>query len=129
MQDEDNVFDAINSWVKDSEKIKAQTENRVSNAESLTSAVFGKLPSNTFKRKRVIDMENSYVERYIREEVAQIDDIQVRYSVLGSLSTSIKQKNLVFKYLDALTPAQRARVRVISKLVWYNLYPEEEQHE
>ena len=118
-----NVFEAICKFSTDAEKVKAKTEGRLSNSEALSAVLNKALPENTFNRQRVETMEQLYIERYIREVLSQIDDIAVRYSVSQTLQKSKAEKNLVFTYLDALSPAQRARVRIISKLVWYNLYP------
>ena len=118
-----NTFEAINMWVKDSKQIEAKYQNRLSSNESLSSALTQKVPDNLDRRKLVKDVESQYIDRYIREALSQIDDKDVRISVLQTLNHSRLEKNLVFVYLDILSDFQKSRVRIISRLIWYNLYP------
>lgn len=118
-----NTFEAINMWVKDSKQIEAKYQNRLSSNESLSSALTQKVPDNLDRRKLVKDVESQYIDRYIREALSQIDDKDVRISVLQTLNRSRSEKNLVFVYLDILSDFQKSRVRIISRLIWYNLYP------
>ena len=123
-----DVFASINQWAKDANSVTSRTYDRIGHNEALSSCLTQQLPENLHKRRRVKDMEHLYVERYVREAISQIDDPAVRYSVLTTINASRAEKNLVFKYHDNLTKAQKARVRVISKLVWYNLYPKENKN-
>lgn len=118
-----NVFEAINLWVDDSKELEASYQTRLSSSEALSSLLTHSFPKNLDRRKFVKDSDTRYVKAYIREVLSQIDDYEIRISVLQTLNHSMSEKNLVFVYLDKLSDAQRARVRIISRLVWYNLYP------
>ena len=118
-----NIFEAINVWVSDADKLKTQYQNRIDNNEALSSMLTCNLPQNLDRRRIVKDVEQNYIDRYIHEALTQIDDKDIKISVLQTLNHSRSEKNLVFIYLDNLTKAQKARVRIISRLIWYNLYP------
>lgn len=124
MDSQNNVFDAINMWVNDATKLKSQYQGRLSSSESLTSCLTSSLPQNIDRRIVVKDSEQLYISRYIKEALTQIDDKDVKLSVLQTLNKSRSENNLTFIYLDILTDSQRSRVRVLSRLIWYNLYPE-----
>lgn len=118
----DNVFEAINTWCSDAKALRSQTGGRISNSEALSSTLSGSLPNNLNKRIPYCRVEQLYIVRYIKEAIFQIDDIDVKRSVLRTLNASLNRKNLVFIYGDCLSEAQRARVRIASKMVWNNLY-------
>lgn len=122
LEDTDNVFEAINTWSKDARALKSQTQGRISNSEALSSALTDTLPKNLNERLSVPRAEYAYVIRYIKESLSQIDDKLVKGSVAQTLNTSMSRKHLVFLYLGNLSEAQKARVRIVSKLIWYNLY-------
>lgn len=124
MDSQNNVFDAVNMWAHDATKLEAQYQGRLSSSESLTSCLTSNLPQDIDRRKIVRDSEQLYISRYIKEALTQIDDKDVRLSVLQTLNKSMSENNLTFIYLDILTDSQRSRVRVLSRLIWYNLYPE-----
>lgn len=120
----DNAFEAINMWVEDSRKVVTASARRVSYAEALSACLTDMLPSNLAHRKVVKLIESQYATKYTQEAAALIDDADVRRSVIASIAESQEQNNLVYKYLDVLTPGQRSRVRINCNLIWYNLYPE-----
>lgn len=122
---QDNIFSSINSWVDDSKKLQVKTSNRLSDSEALSACLTGELPKNLRNRRIVTYAEASYELRYIKEVVSQIDDNKVKYSCLQSLYKSKQAKNLIYVYPVPLTKYQKSRVRVICRLVWYNLYPKE----
>mgnify|MGYP002625315442 CR=1 FL=1 len=121
----DNIFEAINLWANDSEKLRAQYQNRLDSNEVLSASLTRKLPENLDRRILVKDADQRYVDKYIREALTQIDDESIRISVLQTLNHSRSENHLVFRYLENLTCGERSRVRVISRLIWYNLYPKE----
>jgi len=123
LSENENIFEAINIWSNDSEKLKAKYQNRLSSNEALSAILNGNLPDNLDRRIMVRDSEKRYADRYIQEALTQIDDYDIKVSVSQSMSCSRSENHLVFVYLDSLTEAQKARVRVISRLIWYNLYP------
>ena len=123
MNQTNNVFDAINLWVDESNSLNSKYLNKLSDAEALSSVLNGKLPENINNRKVVKEVEANYASRYIDEVLSEIDDNLIKISIMKSLDLSKLKKNLVFKYADGLSRAQKARVRIVCKLIWYNLYP------
>lgn len=120
----ENTFQAINEWIKDSDNLNRKHQYKMADSEALSSVLADKLPENLDRRRLMKHAESEYVNRYIYETASQIDDIDVRKSVIQSLNESRVKKNLVFIYLDSLTAAQKSRVRILCKAVWYNLYLE-----
>lgn len=119
----DNVFEAINTWYDESCKLNSKYQGRLLDSEALSYSLIDKIPDDVNCRKFVKFSESSYKFKYIEEALNQIDDKDIKLAVNKSLYKSIKEKNLVFDYLKILTEAQKARVRIICRMVWYNLYP------
>lgn len=120
----DNVFEAVNMLSQDAYAIYHTYEGKLLKSECLTCAITGRLPENISKRKTLLEIEATYRSKYIREALCEIDDIDVRKSVFVTLNTSIENKFLSYRYLSGMSDGQKARVKVISNMIWYNLYQE-----
>ena len=118
----DNVFEAINSMCEDANKLHSQYGGIISHKECLTSVLTESLPEDLEKRKLVATANNRYMQSYIDNALAEVDDIRVKSSVQITLKVSQVNKNLVFQYLQNLTKSQKARVRILSRVIWNNLY-------
>ena len=121
----DNVFEAVNMWAKEASNVYNQFSGSLSNSESLDYALTSNLPENYFNRIPKSEVSTNYIKLYVREALQNVDDKKVKFYVLCSIKKSQLNKNLVFIYDKSLSPSRKARVRVLSKLIWYNLYPEE----
>lgn len=122
MQTCDNVFEALNLWSQDAKTLEHKTRSLLSSNEALNACLDSKLPDNFNQRILISRAEKMYIDRYIKEALSQIDDIDVKKSVCYTLIKSRQLDNLVFVYLDNLSTSQKSRVRIISRMVWYNLY-------
>ena len=122
MQTCDNVFEALNLWSQDATTLRYKTRSLLSSNETLNACLDNKLPENFNQRILISRAEKMYIDRYIREALSQIDDKDVKKSVCYTLIKSRQLDNLVFVYLDNLSTSQKSRVRIISRMVWYNLY-------
>lgn len=121
----ENIYEAVNNFAQDARSAQKEHNDKLSNSESLTYVLTKVLPDTFMLRSFVKDAPNRYAFRYVREVTSQIDDPDVRVSVIASMIFSFKQNNLTYKYLLNLSKSQRDRVKIICKMIWYNLYPEE----
>lgn len=116
-----STFEAINKWADDANKLNDKYQGRLEPCECLETALTGELPDDFDNRQLVKLCEVRYVYRYIQAELTQIDDEAVKVSVKFSIEATIFDKNLVFKYRNNLSEGQRARVRIITRMLWNNL--------
>lgn len=116
-----SVFEAINMWADDANTLNRKYDGRLEPCECLETALTGKLPDDFDSRQLVKLCEIKYVAKYIQAELDQIDDILVKNSVKFSIEATIFAKNLVYKYNNNLSNGQKARVRIITRMLWNNL--------
>lgn len=116
-----SIFEAINMWANDANKINKKYQGRLEPCECLETALTGELPDDFNDRHLVKLCEVRYVYKYIQAELDQIDDEAVKVSVKFSIEATIFAKNLVFKYRETLSEGQKSRVRIITRMLWNNL--------
>lgn len=116
-----STFEAINMWANDANKLNEKYQGRLEPCECLETALTGELPDDFDDRQLVKLCEVRYVYKYIQAELDQIDDEAVKVSVKFSIEAIIFSKNLVFKYRETLSEGQKARVRIITRMLWNNL--------
>lgn len=116
-----STFDAVNAWADDAIALNRKYEGRVDPNECLDIALTNELPDDFSSRRLVKLSEIRYVARYIQAELDQIDDIKVKNSVKFSIEATIFNENLVFKYGIDLSDGQKARARIITRMLWSNL--------
>lgn len=118
-----NIFEAINNWADDANRIAYQTQGKLSKSECLDGCLTSTLPKDYKKRKRVVDAEVEYIENFIHKALSEVDDNKVKTCVIKTLDCSRNTHNLTYFYDDDLTSGQRSRVRILSRMIWYSLYP------
>lgn len=124
MQDTDNVFEAINQFSEDANELRKKHKNLLACNEALSATLSGILPSNLEERKTLKHLKNKYLQRYVSSVLADVDDIEVKLSVLQSINRSQLSNSLEYEYLDSLTSSQQARVRILTRLIWFNIHLE-----
>lgn len=108
-------------WANDANKLNEKYQGRLEPCECLETALTGELPDDFNGRQLVKLCEARYVYKYIQAELDQLDDESVKVSVKFSIEATIFAKNLVFKYRETLSEGQKARVRIITRMLWNNL--------
>lgn len=116
-----STFEAINLWARDANALNRKYEGRLEPCECLETSLTGKLPDDFSKRKLVKLCEVRYVYKYINEELSQIYDKQVKVSVKWSIEKTIYEQKLQFLYFRDMSNGQKARVRIIVRMLWGNL--------
>lgn len=75
-------------------------------------------PSDSYIKKASNRRTNEKIAEMKFDMLSYIDDPQVRSSCEKSISQSVTHKAVMFVYDDDLTPEQKARVRIITKLTF-----------
>ena len=116
-------FDAINRLANQANEVISNTNYILDSSEALTYCLTHEFPSNMNGRISLRQARNKYLFSYVKNSVSQIEDTDVRNSVIQTVNKSLIKNKLEFVYIN-LSKGQKSRVRIISRMLWYNLYPE-----
>lgn len=123
MNNTDNIFEAVNNLICDSNKVANQYHGMLSSSESLSYTLTDSFPTNFNSRIPILLIESKYIKQYINESLSYINDVDVKKSVILSIKNSLLNKKLEFWYCKNLSLGQKSRVKIISRLIWNNIYP------
>lgn len=116
-----NRYQAVQYIQKQSRKLLEYTDNRITDSEAITWVLTGEKPDYE-SRKTFNEITAKYEDAYVDEILCYIDDKQVCESIRLSISKSKKSKNLVYRYTKGLDESKKSRVRVVTRIIWYNLF-------
>lgn len=117
-----NVYKAVNLVAKLARQKAEATNNLVLHSEAISWVLTSETPQILNEVSNPKDCA-SYSTAYISDVLSYIDDIQVCDAVRTSLKHSKKEHHLIYLYRDVSDEHRRARVRVLTRMIWYNLYP------
>ena len=116
-----NRYQAVQYIQKQSRKFLEYTDNRITDSEAITWVLTGEKPDYE-SRKTFNEITAKYEDAYVDEILCYIDDKQVCESIRLSISKSKKSKNLVYRYTKGLDESKKSRVRVVTRIISYNLF-------
>lgn len=119
----DNIYDAINQYIDDASELQKNSNNLISDSESLSIVLTGTYPKNYRYRKLYKEVEDSYVSRYIKSTLSEVDDVQLKHAISYIVDASRLNRSLkldLFNDFD-LSESQKARGRILSKIIWENI--------
>ena len=116
-----NRYQAVQYIQKQSRKLLEYTDNRITDSEAITWVLTGEKPDYE-SRKTFNEITAKYEDAYVDEILCYIDDKQVCESIRLSIRKSDKSKNLVYRYTKGLDESKKSRVRVVTRIIWYNLF-------
>lgn len=121
-----STFDTIQQLSLQSRKKMKECQNVISESEALTWAVSGVAPKNIRKRMKARELRLNayqpvryYQEEYMEDLLTGVDDIDIRQSVRKSFNKSKEVGHLIYMYINDLSDGNKARVRILTNLVWY----------
>lgn len=118
-------FEAIRQISKDARAKKVQCKNVITESEAITWALTGKQPHNLAQRmnraatRKTYNPTSFYQEEYMKDLLCYIDDSDICDSVIASFHASKRSHNLVYKYIGNISDENKARVRILTNMVWY----------
>lgn len=122
-----NPYIAIKDVVEDARAIALQNPVLL-DSEALSWVLSGEEP-------QIISKYNKYVRRklsqnsYISNILSEVDDEDVKAAVYESISASKRANYLVYVYTNISEIHRQARVRILVRMIWYNLhnYPDKQK--
>lgn len=69
--------------------------------------------------------KNTRYYHVFHQVIADVDDPLVARSVRRSYGASLSEQHLIYRYHKELTSSQRSRVRILTRMIWYNIQRED----
>lgn len=117
-----NPYEAISNITKNSRKLQDSVECPVSEADSISWALRGEEPESV-DRYRQLRRQAELIEKKSGplDDLNYVDDKLIIKSVELSLELSKISGKISFTYMPECTRAQKARVRVLTRMILENI--------
>lgn len=120
LEKSDNIYADISKTVSKARILSAKYNHKILQSEALTSIIQNKQPE-------VSNIENTDIESdIIYEYFCYINDKEVCDAVKKSYYKSKEYKNLVYVYNDIKEPGRQSRIRVLTRMLWYDIKSQQE---
>lgn len=115
-----NRYAAVYMIAKEARKRAEQCNNLISHSEALSWVLTGEKPKKlVLAEKRGQSMiPQSYFRTAVHNELVEIEDDEVRQALALSLKLTRKNQNLVYVYNQIQDEPRRARVRILTRMIW-----------
>ena len=111
------IYADILSVSKQAKDLAKRSGEAILHSEAISMVLKGET-SNLISDDEVID---EYESKYIKEMFMYIDDKEIKDAVYDSFYDSKKNHNLIYQYNDIIEPDRQARVRILTRMLWFNL--------
>ena len=116
-----STYAAVNYVAKESRKLMMQCNNELLGSEAITCVLTGQPPK---RKHRHLSDKDLYSSSIVDDVLFDVNDDSVEESVRDSYEASLEQHHLIYCYHSELTEPQKARVRVLTNMIWYNIKQE-----
>lgn len=117
-----NPYNAVSLIAAMARKLAEDNDNVISHSEALSWVLHGERPCLE-SRRRYIQNVTKHKISYIDDLLSGVDDNYVCDSVRRSVELSEKNRHLIYVYKDVDDEPRRARVRILTRMIWYDLHP------
>ena len=117
-----NTFEAVKLIANCADYISKSTFHKVDESDAIEWVMTRKYPK--FEHLRSYPQSRQHlIDTYISTYTELVDDAQVIYSVKLSIYSSCKYHRLKFVYNFGPDEYRRSRVRILTRVIWYELHP------
>lgn len=113
-------YAAVNYISSEARKLASKYDNLILHSEAIDWIITGEKPKILSDIGKLCTRPN-YVKSYIDEVLCYIYDINVCESVRHSINASRSSNHLIYVYKDVPDRSRQARVRVLTRMIWYDL--------
>lgn len=114
-------YAAVNYIAKSARKKLKESNNGILESQAISWVLTGKEP----KVHRRMPVYNSSLNiPYVDEVLCYVDDEEVCESVRESYNESLLAHHLIYCYHNNLDEFRKSRVRILTRMIWYNIQQE-----
>lgn len=113
------VYSDVMQVVRQARRLANKYDNMILHSEAITHVINHTLPDKTLLTKN----NHDYDAQLLKEAFCYIDDQDICNAVYDSFYESNKRKNLIYIYNGITDESIKSRVRVITRMLWYQIYP------
>lgn len=117
-----NVYKAVYELGQAAAKRVKDCNNKISNAEGISWVLNGHKPDYEHRRA-YWDTKKAIIEEYIATNLELIYDKKICKCVRSSVWNSLNHRYLLYDYKGVDDESRRARIRILTKLIWYEIKP------
>ena len=117
-----STYAAVDYIAKSARRKLKVTNNRILESEAISWVLTGVSP----KLRNRIDDVSHIPANYVDEILCYVDNENICNSVRDSYAASIQVRHLIYCYQKDLDKHEQSRVRILLRMVWYNIISEEE---
>lgn len=122
-----NTFAAVQQIAKAARQFAEDSDNVVTHAEALTWVLRHEVPTSLEGKNIYYLNRSKWLHDHIDSVVGLVDDEFVKRSAIESLYESLRNKKLMCVYINVVEEPRRARVRVLTRQLWYGLHNKEDK--
>ena len=115
-----NQFEACIQISEDTRKLLNNLENCISEKEALSCVLNDKLPDNISERKNQHMNLSVRKTQYMKNLLSYVENDDIVKCVEESFAQSTRLGHLTFYYPVKLQKEQKTRVRVLTRMCWFN---------
>jgi hypothetical protein len=114
-------FAAINYVSLVARRRRASVDNCISESQALAWVVTGVEPKDIQLYREAKKLAKQRADMYIEDRLCYIEDVAVKDAVRITIQESREKRHLIYNYNNILDDCTKARVRIISNMVWDEL--------
>ncbi len=112
----DNIYAEVCNVMNDARELSSEYDNKILHSQAITSVIHGIRPERSHR-----EYQDEYEANQIKNMFCCISDKEICDAVYDSFYDSKEQKHLIYVYNNIKDEPRKARVRVLTKMLWYKL--------
>lgn len=114
----DNIYVEVKKIMSAARKLSAECDNSILHSQAISSVIRGDAIE---QMPHITEAQDEYEAQHIRELFCYIADKEVCDAVYDSFYDSKKHKHLIYVYNSIDDEPRKARVRVLTRMLWHTL--------
>lgn len=113
---------AVMYVVRAARKLAAKYDYIILDSEAISWVLTGERPKVVNKYIQCLDSRKTSDIAYIDDILSGVDDEEVCNCVKESIKESRSSNHLIYLYKGVLDDCKKARIRILTRIIWYNLH-------
>lgn len=114
-----NIYECVNYVAKEARDLSQSHDVGLTESRAMTWILSGDQPEEALKEH--LPPEKGARLMSIDDILWTVDDPQIRAAVTRSIFHSWRAHHLLYEYIDVSDTPRQARVRVLTRMLWYTL--------